>query len=218
MSKDIQNILKVLETKINAGIILDGPALSAKTLPSDMFIAGYDEDFEAGREAAVLIPLLARQGGLSVFFTKRPESMKEHPGQISFPGGRRESGDKSLVETALREACEEVGMAPEFVQVIGQLAPYRTITRYDVTPIIGLVDNQFSPTLDTREVDEVFEAPLAFFLEERNLQTRERLYKGKPRPYYYFDYEDFHIWGATAAMMINFREAVFAFTRDKKSG
>lgn len=218
MSKDIQNILKVLETKINAGIILDGPALSAKTLPSDMFIAGYDEDFEAGREAAVLIPLLARQGGLSVFFTKRPESMKEHPGQISFPGGRRERGDKSLVETALREACEEVGMAPEFVQVIGQLAPYRTITRYDVTPIIGLVDNQFSPTLDTREVDEVFEAPLAFFLDERNLQTRERFYQGKPRPYYYFDYEEFHIWGATAAMMINFREAVFAFTRDKKSG
>ena len=116
--------------------------------------------------------------------------MKEHPGQISFPGGRREGGDKSLVETALREAHEEVGMAPEFVQVIGQLAPYRTITRYDVTPIIGLVDHRFSPTLDTREVDEVFEAPLAFFLEERNLQTRERFYKGKPRPYYYFDYEN----------------------------
>lgn len=214
MNKEIQDTLKALEAKIKAGIPLDGPALSAKTLPSDMFIAGYDEDWKVGRQAAVLIPLLARQGGLSIFFTKRPESMKEHPGQISFPGGRREGADKSLVETALREAHEEVGMAPDLVQIVGQLAPYRTITKYEVTPVIGVVDPRFSPTLDTREVEAVFEAPLAFFLDEQNLQTRERLYKGKPRPYYYFDYNEFHIWGATAAMLINFREAVFAFARD----
>lgn len=214
MNKDIQNTLKALEAKINAGISLDGPALAAKTLPSDMFIAGYDEDREAGRKAAVLIPLLVRKAGPSVFFTKRPEGMKEHPGQISFPGGRREGGDKSLIETALREAHEEVGMAPELVQVVGQLAPYKTITRYEVTPVIGLVSGRFSPNLDPREVDEVFEAPLAFFLDDKNLKTRKRIFEGKPRPYYYFDYNEFHIWGATAAMMINFREAVFAFTKD----
>lgn len=214
MNKGIQDTLKALEAKFKAGITLDGPALSAKTLPSDRFIAGFDEDREPGRQAAVLIPLLARKTGLSVFFTKRTETMKEHPGQISFPGGRREGADKSLIETALREAHEEVGMAPTLVRVVGQLSPYRTITKYEVTPVIGLVDNRFQPTLDPKEVEEVFEAPLAFFLEVENLKRRERLYQGKPRPYYYFDYEGFHIWGATAAMMINFREAVFAFTRD----
>lgn len=214
MNKEIQDTLKALEAKFKAGITLDGPALSAKTLPSDRFIAGFDEDREAGRQAAVLIPLLARKGGLSIFFTKRPETMKEHPGQISFPGGRREGGDKSLVETALREAHEEVGLDPGLVQVVGQLAPYRTITKYEVTPVIGLVDGQFSPNLDPREVDEVFEAPLAFFLDEKNLKRRERVFEGKPRPFYYFDYKEFHIWGATAAMLINFREAVFAFVRD----
>ncbi|MEE8295707.1 MAG: CoA pyrophosphatase [Sphingomonadales bacterium] len=214
MNKDIQKILKVLEDKFSAGLTLDGPSLSARTLPSDMFIAGFEEDREAGRQAAVLIPLLARETGLSVFFTKRPEGMKEHPGQVSFPGGRHEGVDKSLIETALREAHEEVGLAPKLVRVVGQLAPYRTITKYEVTPVIGLVDPSFKPILDSREVDEVFEAPLAFFLEVANLKTRERLYQGKQRPYYYFDYKEFHIWGATAAMMVNFREAVFAFARD----
>ncbi len=217
MNNNIQHILKALEAKFSTGVTLDGPSLIANSIPSDRFVAGFGGDQEVGRQAAVLIPLLARAGGPSIFFTKRPEGMKEHPGQISFPGGRREGADKSLIETALREAHEEVGMAPGQVQVVGQLAPYRTITKYAVTPVIGLVDKSFSPNLDVREVEAVFEAPLAFFLDEENQKTRERLYEGKPRPYYYFDYNEFHIWGATAAMLINFREAVFAFAQGNEN-
>lgn len=214
MTLEISHTLAALERKIAEGAALDGPGLRAKALPSDMVIAGYDEDRQPTRRAAVLIALLSGKQGYEIIFTKRPEAMKEHPGQISFPGGRQEEGDGSLAKTALREAYEEIGLPPKNVQIIGRLAAYHTITRYEVTPIIGVVEEPFDIKPDPREVEEVFTAPLPFFLDLANMQKRDRIYQGKPRPYYFFDFLDYHIWGATAAMLINFREALFAFTKE----
>jgi len=214
MTGDISKTLQILEKKFGGGVQLDGQALKAKALPSDMFIAGYTEERTPDKKAAVLIPLIPSEKGPAILFTKRPEAMKEHPGQISFPGGRMEKGENNPETTALREAEEEVGLNPGQVKILGRLAPYHTITRYEVIPVIGLVSGIFNPVPDPREVEAVFTAPLAYFLAAENLKHRERIYQGRPRPYYYFDYLDYHIWGATAAMLINFREALFAFTRD----
>ncbi len=213
MTGPLQRTLIRIEEKFTRGDLLDGAALKAKGLLGDLSVAGYAER-DGGRPAAVLIPVIRHERGLRLFFTKRPDTLKEHAGQISFPGGRQEMNDSDIVSTALREAREEIGLRPELVSVIGRLGVYRTITRYQVTPVIGLVEGGFTPNLDPREVEAVFDAPLEFFLDRANLKQRSRLHEGRERPYYYFDYRDFHIWGATAAMLVNFREALFAYAKD----
>jgi len=210
MSNDLKSIVDLLERKFLEGEFLEGARLIKQPLGGDRSIAGYKDETE-GRPAAVLIPLLLGGGELTVFFTKRPETMKEHPGQISFPGGSQDVGDITLIETALREAEEEVGLDPALVRVVGGLNRYRTITGYTIDPVIGLVEERFSPKLDATEVAGAFEAPLVFFLDKANARKHTRIYKGRPRPYYAFDFEGRIIWGATAAMLINLREALLAF-------
>lgn len=172
--------------------------------------------------AAVLIPLVWRPGeGLidqapHVLLTQRTEHLKKHPGQISFPGGRAEPDDASLVATALREAQEEVGLAPERVEVLGSLPTYVTGTGFEVTPVVGLIqaqaheqgELQLQP--DAGEVARVFEVPLPFLMNPANHQRHAVEFQGqalsyfsmpwRPRP----DLPDYFIWGATAAMLRNF--------------
>jgi len=205
------DILNTLEKKFLEGEFLEGARLIKRPLGGDRSIAGYRDEAK-GKPAAVLIPLLLGGGELTVFFTERPETMKEHPGQISFPGGRQNAGDATLMKTALREAKEEIGLDPALVRIVGGLNSYRTITGYAIDPVIGLVEEGFTPRLDSTEVADVFEAPLAFFLDKANARKHTRLYRGKPRPYYAFDFEGRFIWGATAAMLINLREALLAFS------
>lgn len=212
MTQDLTSTIQRVEQKLLKREFLDGPALVPNPLGSDCSIAGYSEK-AASRPAAVLIPLVTGEGGLRIFFTQRPETMKEHAGQISFPGGGQAPGDASPVETALREAGEEIGLAPEQVEIIGRLSPYNTITGYQVTPVVGLVEGAFTPKLDPREVTDAFAAPLAFFLNQANAEKHTRLYQGIERPYYAFRYRQRTIWGATAAMLINFREALLAYGR-----
>ena len=211
MNKELKLLGEKIERKLRAGDFLDGPALVPNPLGGDRSIAGF-QDQTAGRPAAVLIPLVARKGGaLSIFFTQRPETMKEHPGQISFPGGRQARGDASAVETALREAKEEIGLAPKQVEIIGRLSPYHTITGYRVTPVVGLVEGAFTPRLDPREVADAFTVPLTFFLDKAHAEKHTRIHEGNERPYYAFRYNERTIWGATAAMLINFREALLVY-------
>lgn len=121
-------------------------------------------------QAAVLVPLVQRPGGLHVLLTQRATHLRDHAGQISFPGGRAEPEDGSPERTALREAEEEVGLDERYVDVLGQLPVYRTVTAYEVTPVVGLIRPGFSLRLDAFEVAEAFEVPLAFLMDPAHHQ------------------------------------------------
>jgi 8-oxo-dGTP pyrophosphatase MutT (NUDIX family) len=159
------------------------------------------------RPASVLVPLVARAGGVSVLLTQRTPHLLDHAGQISFPGGRVEERDTDAVATALRETQEEIGLPAGVVEVLGRLPEYRTVTGYRVTPVVGLIEHPFSLTLDTFEVAEAFEVPLAFLMDPANHERRLYRYADIARTFYAMPYQAarrYFIWGATAAMLRNF--------------
>jgi 8-oxo-dGTP pyrophosphatase MutT (NUDIX family) len=155
------------------------------------------------RPAAVLIALVERAGAYHVLFTQRTEQLTQHAGQISFPGGGMEAGDKDAVATALRETREEVGIAAALVQPFGYLDAFETISGYCVTPVVATLDAGYAARPDPREVAEAFEVPLAFFLDAHNLRRRRIDWRGKPREIFEFPYQGKNIWGATAAMLLS---------------
>jgi 8-oxo-dGTP pyrophosphatase MutT (NUDIX family) len=156
--------------------------------------------------AGVLIPVFERGGVLAVLLTQRSADLKHHAGQISFPGGRMETGDRDIAHTALRETHEEVGIRPDEVSIIGYLDPMPTVTGYAVTPIVGLVTGQAEISIDHTEVEYVFEVPLAFFVDERNEMTSERDIHGWKVPIIEFQYDGQRIWGATAHILVELRK------------
>lgn len=153
------------------------------------------------RNAAVLIPLMAGPNGLEVIFTKRSTTMRNHPGQISFPGGKQDATDTSLAHTALREAEEEIGLAQGDVKMIGALPKHVTVTSFLVHPYVGLVPEGFVPKISTDEVDEVFTTPLDHLLLSANYQIEGRVWQGLQRHYFAVPYGPYYIWGATARML-----------------
>jgi 8-oxo-dGTP pyrophosphatase MutT (NUDIX family) len=158
--------------------------------------------------AAVLVPLIARTE-LTVLLTQRAHDVPSHPGQISFPGGKRDAADASLADTALREAREEIGLRSELVEPLGFLDCYRTGTGFQVSPLVALVDPSFEPVIDTREVVETFEVPLRFLMNEANHQRHTREWRGRTRWFYAMPYGERYIWGATAGMIKNMHERLF---------
>ncbi|MBL8253547.1 MAG: CoA pyrophosphatase [Candidatus Competibacter sp.] len=155
--------------------------------------------------AAVLMPLVERSEGYTVLLTQRTAHLEHHAGQISFPGGRAEEEDANPVDTALREAEEEIGLQRRHVvEIAGFLDLYQTVTGFLITPVVGFVTPPFELALDAFEVAEAFEVPLDFILDPRNHESRSMFYKGQHRRYYVIPYEDRFIWGATAAMLVNF--------------
>jgi 8-oxo-dGTP pyrophosphatase MutT (NUDIX family) len=152
--------------------------------------------------AAVLVPLVNRAGGLTVLFTERSRDLSDHPGQISFPGGRLDPGDRDARNAALREAEEEVGLPRERVTLLGRLAEYETVTGYRVTPVVGWVEPPFEVKPDPVEVADVFEVPLVFLLEPAHQQRHFRMLGERRRDYYAIPYGERYIWGATAAMLM----------------
>lgn len=153
------------------------------------------------RPAAVLVPLVEREDVLSVLLTRRTDHLHHHPGQISFPGGRVEAGDAGPQDTALRETEEEIGLDRRHVELLGSLPDYYTGTGFRVTPVVGLVRPPFELTLDAFEVAEVFEVPLAHFLDPLNHQRHSMEVEGRTRRFYAMPYGDYYIWGATAGML-----------------
>jgi 8-oxo-dGTP pyrophosphatase MutT (NUDIX family) len=151
--------------------------------------------------AAVLVPLIQRQDSLSVLLTRRTEHLHDHPGQISFPGGRIEADDADIVSAALREAQEEVGIAPDFVRVVGFLEPLAVVTGFAVTPVVGFIKPGFKLQLDAFEVAEAFEVPLPFLLDDTNLVISSRNVRGIDARLYEYRFEGRRIWGATAQML-----------------
>jgi 8-oxo-dGTP pyrophosphatase MutT (NUDIX family) len=156
--------------------------------------------------AAVLVPIVLRPAALTVLLTQRTAHLRDHPGQVSFPGGRCEPEDASPLATALREAREEVGLDPEQVEVLGALAEYRTGTGFAVRPVIGLVQPPLNLKLDDFEVADVFEPPLEFLLQPANFRRERIEYQGALREYWAVPWQGRYIWGATAGMLVNLRE------------
>jgi 8-oxo-dGTP pyrophosphatase MutT (NUDIX family) len=155
------------------------------------------------RPAAVLVPIVLRPEALTMLFTRRTAHLKDHSGQISFPGGRAEPDDAGPEGTALREAQEEIGLADGRVEVLGRLSEYHTRTDFRVTPVVALIATPFELQLDAHEVAEVFEVPLSFLLDPANHQRHTREFQGRMVPYYAIPYREHYIWGATAGMLVN---------------
>ncbi len=161
------------------------------------------------KPAAVLLPLILRHEP-QVLLTQRTHHLTRHAGQVAFPGGRADANDISLVETALRETQEETGIDPAFVTVAGFLDAYETGTGYAILPVVGILSDGFGLSPHAVEVAEIFEVPLSFLLDPANKQQQSREFQGRLRSFYSFTYEGHYIWGATAAMLLNFAERISA--------
>lgn len=156
--------------------------------------------------AAVLFPIVLRDDGHTVLLTQRTAHLRDHAGQISFPGGRVEAHDLTPIETALRETEEEIGLARERVEIVGFLPEYRTGTGFRVTPVVALVRPPFDLQPDPFEVAEIFEVPLAFLIDPANHQRHSLHYRGALRHYFAMPYGEYFIWGATAGMIRSLSE------------
>lgn len=153
------------------------------------------------RPAGVLAPVIIRDGVAELILTKRSSALKHHPGQIAFPGGKQDENDDDVVAAALREAHEEIGLPPNLVDVLGTLPTHETVTGFQVTPVIGLVREEFVITAEPGEVEEVFFVPLSHVLKEANFSVQSRRWRGQMRSYYAVPYGPYYIWGATARML-----------------
>ncbi len=155
--------------------------------------------------AAVLVPIV-RRSDPTVLFTRRTEHLARHAGQVSFPGGRLHSDDRSLVATALRETEEETGLDARVVSIAGFLDAYETATDFAILPVVGVVPAEIVLDPNPGEVAEAFEVPLAFLLDPRNCRRESRILRGRSREFHAFTWDRHYIWGATAAIVVNLRE------------
>jgi 8-oxo-dGTP pyrophosphatase MutT (NUDIX family) len=158
--------------------------------------------------AAVLVALIERDDGYAVLLTERTAHLSKHAGQVAFPGGRMDPEDVDAESCALREAWEETQLDPQKVEVLGRLRPWVTGTGYHITPVVGAVKPPLNLTPQPREVADVFEVPLAFFLDPANHRRVAIDHEGVRRYYYEMPYGDRYIWGATAGMLISLYNAL----------
>ena len=167
----------------------------------------FQKPVEDLAQAAVLVPIVDHADGLTVLLTQRGAFLKDHPGQISFPGGRSEETDDDSTATALRESEEEIGLDPNQVQILGNLDVCLTGTGFRVVPVVGLITPPLNLRLDTFEVAEAFEIPFSLVLDAENYRRDHVVTdSGQHREFYVLDYGDHYIWGATARMLVNLRE------------
>lgn len=188
---------------------LDLERLRASLLPEPLtghFVQEDGVDDQPLTPAAVLFPIVLRDGGQTVLLTQRTAHLRDHAGQVSFPGGRVEAEDLSPSHTALRETEEEIGLSRERIEILGFLPEYRTGTGFRITPVVALVQPPFELQPDPFEVAEVFEVPLDFLLDPANHQRHSLHYRGALRNYFAMPYGEYFIWGATAGMIRSLSE------------
>ena len=188
-----------------AEVVVDIQAALARPGPqSSDFDLNPDVELPENRKlrpAAVLIPLIERRNETQVILTKRSSRLKHHPGQIAFPGGKVDQSDKDSIDAALREAEEEIGLPRDIVLPLGLLASHETVTQFCVVPVVAQVLEDFSPSIEAREVDEMFEVPLKFLADPGNYTVQNRMWQGRRRNYYTVPYGPYYIWGATARIL-----------------
>jgi len=191
-------------TNIKSNLLKYGSCSSDFDLNPDM---NLDQKFNF-LEASVLIPILTFKKDLEILLTKRSNNLKNHPGQIAFPGGKKDQIDSSPIETALRETQEEVGLNPKNVEIIASLPSHKTATCFVIKPYLGLVNQPFSETLRQGEVDEIFTVPYEYILNEKNFSIQTRKWNGSQRSYYVVPYGPYYVWGATARILLNLSRAL----------
>lgn len=174
----------------------------AASSAADLLLGDMVEHDPAGGTAAAVLIAITDRAEPGVILTVRREHMRTHAGQIAFPGGRVDPGEDA-VAAALREAQEEILLDPAAVDVIGTIEPYRTVTDYRVTPVIGVIPPDLPLEPHEHEVADWFEAPLSFLLDPANQQRLSALFQGRERHYYEIVWNERRIWGATAAMIVN---------------
>jgi len=158
--------------------------------------------------AAVLVPVIDHPNEMTLLLTQRTENLSTHGGQISFPGGHVEPCDKNLSDTALRESEEEINLSRSKIEIVGRLDQYLTRTGFSVAPIVGVVDPGYEAVPDPKEVARIFEIPLSFFLDLKNYKRHSYTDNGEQRIFHAITYNGHYIWGATAGIIKNFREAL----------
>lgn len=162
------------------------------------------------REAAVLVPVLARPEGATVLLTQRADTLRTHSGQIAFPGGRIDPADNGPLRAALREAFEEIGLPRQAIQPLGFMAPYYSATGYQIVPVVALVEPDMPLTLNASEVVDAFEVPLAFLMSPQNHLIESREFNGITRRFYSITFGDRYIWGVTAGIIRLLYERLYA--------
>ena len=191
---------------IRAALALPTPAIS-----SDFdYAPELKPETRELRAAAVLIALTQGPSGLSVVLTRRAAHLRNHPGQVAFPGGKVEPSDAGLWEAALREADEEIGLPPKQVERLGVIQGHESVTGFKISPQVGLVHGVFKAAPDPNEVEEIFCVPLDFLLDPANMQLHSKPWCGIPRGYLAIPFGPHYIWGASARMIKNMAERLAA--------
>lgn len=181
-----------------------GTALARPGQPSSDFDLNPEAQLPPGRRlrsAGVLIAVNLCRARPTVLLTKRASSLKHHPGQIAFPGGKQDDIDTDVTAAALREAEEEIGLPRGLPRILGQMPAHETVTGFSVTPVLALVEEAFDPRPEPGEVEEIFEVPLEHVLAPENYLIESRRWRGARRYYFTVPYGPYYIWGATARML-----------------
>jgi 8-oxo-dGTP pyrophosphatase MutT (NUDIX family) len=181
-----------------------GPATGEQVLNPGLFA-----DESGFRDAAVLVPLVAHDSGLTALLTLRTPHLAVHAGQVAFPGGKIDPSDKGPAAAALREASEEIGLDPTSVAVVGYLDRYLTGTGYRITPVVARIAPDPMLALNPQEVQEAFEVPLAFLMNPENHRRSSRVFLGHERHFYEMPFEGRYIWGITAGIIRGLYERMF---------
>ncbi|UCD84066.1 MAG: CoA pyrophosphatase [Deltaproteobacteria bacterium] len=181
-------------------------------------LGGRKKKVITGREltpSAVLLPLFRKDDEINLLFTRRTEEVKDHKGQVSFPGGTQDAEDESLLATALRESFEEIGIKIDDVKILGELDDITTITKYRISPFVGIFSYPYEFVVNEAEIAELIEVPVPALLDPK-IFTEERAYihQGEVYPVYYFNYEGSVIWGATAKIVKQFLELIFGWSAE----
>lgn len=167
-------------------------------------------DMRAPSPAGVLVPIVERSGGATILLTRRADHLASHGGQIAFPGGKVEADDDHVFDAILRETREETAIRADQIEFIGFLDCYRTSSGFCVYPAVAILSPDIAPVADPGEVAEIFEVPLSFLMNPANHHKRSIFWRGKKRKFYAMAYGEYYIWGATAGMLRNLYERLFA--------
>jgi 8-oxo-dGTP pyrophosphatase MutT (NUDIX family) len=209
---DRDSFRALAQRKLRPTLSLGDLTSNEKPRASDFILSGLAPDpatLARARPAAVLAPIVSRPEGLSVLLTQRASHLAAHSGQIAFPGGKLDPGEGPLA-AALREAQEEIGLEGRFIEPLGWLDAYLTGTGFRIAPLVALVEPGFTLSVNRREVDEAFETPLAFLMDSANHRLDRREWQGRIRTFYAMPHEGRYIWGATAGILRNMYEKLFA--------